>query len=528
MKRRNKSFSYRWVTLGLKRLLTRIAYIIYNLCMAKHNLQSDDEWDFFDKVARAAFANPFGETRDDLDRCIGEAAPGSSGPEIVQAALARVAARMDGMIKKGKADLRSYDGTRRELIRRVFLFHCFHRYANQFDELIRVQAKNGDVPCRIDFSRKALAELRAFGFPEADCLRYFAEFYQLRRAYYFIRHGLVGDSPSMKALRKHLWNCVFTHDMSWFETQFWNHMEDFPILLLGETGTGKGSAAAAIGRSGFIPFDPDRNCFKESFTRNFVAINLSQYSEGVLESELFGHRKGAFTGAVDNHDGLFSRCAPHGVIFLDEIGDAGVSVQIKLLQVLEDRVFFPVGSHEARRFSGRIIAATNRPLVELRHCGKFRDDLYFRLCSDEIVLPPLRQRFQEDPRELDLLLTSIVSRLYGETSSAMIESLRDIVLRDVGTDYEWPGNVRELQQAVKRIILTGTYAGQQAPKKKRTSATDVLTSGVNDARFDADTLLAEYCSSLYDRFGTYEEVARITKLDRRTAKKYVHKATVKE
>jgi transcriptional regulator with PAS, ATPase and Fis domain len=216
------------------------------------------------------------------------------------------------------------------------------------------------------------------------------------------------------------------------------------------------------------------------------------------------------------------------VIFLDEIGDAGVSVQIKLLQVLEDRVFFPVGSHEARRFSGRIIAATNRPLVELRHCGKFRDDLYFRLCSDEIVLPPLRQRFQEDPRELDLLLTSIVSRLYGETSSAMIESLRDIVLRDVGTDYEWPGNVRELQQAVKRIILTGTYAGQQAPKKKRTSATDVLTSGVNDARFDADTLLAEYCSSLYDRFGTYEEVARITKLDRRTAKKYVHKAPVKE
>ncbi len=483
---------------------------------------SKEEWAFFETVARAAFANPFGETRDDLDRSIGGVGPDSSDTEIIRAAVDRVAGRMKEMAKKGKADLRGYEGSRRELMRRVFLFHVFHRYADLFDELIRVQLKNGDKPCRVDFSDKALGELAAFGFSKEDSLRYLAVFYQLRRAYYFIR-GLVGNSPSMKALRKHLWGCVFTHDMSWFEARLWDRMEDFSILLLGETGTGKGSAGAAIGRSGFIPFDPVKKCFSESFTRNFVAINLSQYSEGVLESELFGHRKGAFTGAVDNHKGLFSRCAPHGVIFLDEIGDASIPVQIKLLQVLQERVFFPVGDHEARRFSGRIIAATNRRMDELRRDGRFRDDLYFRLCSDEIVLPTLRQRLQEDPQELDLLLGSTLAHLYGETSSSKIESLRNILMRDVGTGYQWPGNVRELQQAVKRIILTGRYRGEQAPKKSSLAAADSLAAGIKDGRFDAETLLAEYCASLYERYGTYEEVARITKLDRRTAKKYVHR-----
>ena len=488
----------------------------------KETVDSAEESNFFQVVASAAFANPFGETRDDLDRSIGGTTPDSSGTEVIQAVVNRVAGRLEEMKKKGQADLGRYEGLRREPMRRVFLFHVFHRYADRFDELIQLQLKSGDVPCRVDFAGSVLAELRAFGFTEAESVRSLGVFYQLRRAYYFIRNGLVGNSASMKALRKHLWNCVFTHDMSWFETQLWNRMEDFSILLLGETGTGKGSAAAAIGRSGFIPFDPEKKCFSETFTRNFVAINLSQYSEGVLESELFGHRKGAFTGAVDNHEGLFSRCAPHGVIFLDEIGDAGIPVQIKLLQVLQERLFFPVGSHEAKRFSGRIVAATNRQLDALRRNGRFRDDLYFRLCSDEVVLPTLRQRLQEDPKELDLLLESILSRL-GETSSSRIESLRQILMRDVGADYRWPGNVRELQQAVKRIILTGSYRGETAVKENGSAVAEGLAAGIHDGRFDAESLLAEYCRVLYDRYGTYEEVARITKLDRRTAKKYIQR-----
>ena len=159
----------------------------------------------------------------------------------------------------------------------------------------------------------------------------------------------------------------------------------------------------ALGRSGFIPFDARKGCFAESFTRNFIAINLSQYPESLLESELFGHKKGAFTGAIENHEGIFSRCTPHGSIFLDEIGDVSVPVQIKLLQVLQERHFVPLGSHEAKRFKGRVIAATNRPLAELRD-GRMRDDFYYRLCSDVIEVPALRQRIAESAGELEQLV----------------------------------------------------------------------------------------------------------------------------
>lgn len=481
---------------------------------------TDSEWAFFETVARAAFANPFGEKRDDLDLVIGGAAAGSSAREILDSVVARIAAEIERLRERGLADLHRQEGSRRDILRSVFLFHVFHRHVADFDLLIQAQLKDRDTPSRVPFAREVLGELSGYGLSDEEALRFFAVFYQLRRAFYFISNGLVGSSASMKALRRHLWDCVFTHDMRWFDSHLWNRMADFSILLLGETGTGKGAAAAAIGRSGFIPFDPARNGFTESFTRNFVATNLNQFSEGVLESELFGHKKGAFTGAVENHEGLFSRCAPHGVIFLDEIGDVSIPVQIKLLQVLQERVFSPVGSHEAKGFSGRIVAATNRPLDELIATGDFRDDLYYRLCSDVITLPTLRQRIREDPSELDNLLRSILSRLAGETSLRVTQLVKKILKRDVGQEYPWPGNVRELEQAVKRVILTGRYQGMQratAPK----DAAGHLVQGLTDGALNAENLLAGYCTLLYRRFGTYEEVSRRTQMDRRTVKKYV-------
>jgi len=485
---------------------------------------SDSDWTFFETVARAAFANPLGEKRDDLDQAIGGAAPGSSAPEILDSVVARIAAEIDRLRQRGLADLHSQEGSRRDVLRSVFLFHVFHRHVADFDLLIQAQLKDRDTPSRVPFAREVLGELSGFGLTDEETVRFFGVFYQLRRAFYFISNGLVGSSASMKALRRHLWDCVFTHDMRWFDSHLWNRMADFSILLLGETGTGKGAAAAAIGRSGFIPFDPVRNGFTESFTRNFVATNLSQFSEGVLESELFGHKKGAFTGAVENHEGLFSRCAPHGVIFLDEIGDVSIPVQIKLLQVLQERVFIPVGSHEAKGFSGRIVAATNRPLDALIATGDFRDDLYYRLCSDVITLPTLRQRLREDPSELDNLLHSILSRLAGETSTRVIQVVKKILKRDVGQDYPWPGNVRELEQAVKRVILTGRYQGMQRAAAPKDDA-GRLVQGLTDGALNAENLLAGYCTLLYRRFGTYEEVSRRTQLDRRTVKKYVQLET---
>jgi transcriptional regulator with PAS, ATPase and Fis domain len=297
-------------------------------------------------------------------------------------------------------------------------------------------------------------------------------------------------------------------------------MEDFSTLLLGETGTGKGTAAAAIGRSGFIPFDEKKGCFAESFTRNFIAINLSQFAESLIESELFGHKKGAFTGAVEHHEGVFTRCTPHGSIFLDEIGDISVPIQVKLLQVLQDRTFVPVGSHQQLRFSGRVIAATNQPLDELRRKGQFREDLFYRLCSDVIVVPSLRQRLREDPEELVGMIAHVLKRIVGEDSTELVEMVREVIENDLGPGYSWLGNVRELEQAVRRILLTRRISPDSGKDLYR-DCTPCLLSPTENGTMNAQELLEKYCLLLYERFGTYEEVSRRIRLDRRTVKKYI-------
>src|SRR5262249_13467210 len=182
------------------------------------------------------------------------------------------------------------------------------------------------------------------------------------------------------------------------------------------------------------------------------------FPEALLESELFGHRKGAFTGAIDAHLGVFQRCSAHGAIFLDEIGEAAASAQVKLLRVLQERVFSPVGSHETFRFEGRVIAATNRPVAEARAAGTFRDDFYYRLSSDVVRLPSLRDALREDPGEIDVLLEAIVLRTIGERDASIEARVKDAIAKNLGAKYAWPGNVRELEQCVRRVILTGRCA----------------------------------------------------------------------
>ncbi|MFA5344050.1 MAG: sigma 54-interacting transcriptional regulator [Kiritimatiellia bacterium] len=482
---------------------------------------SEEDRAFFRLVGEAAFSNPFGDERAAMDlKIIGPSAHRMSAERALKKMMETVAGRVAKLDAAGHGDVRRFAGEDRKLVETTFLFDAFHKLIDAFDRLILDQIEAGDTPLPAAFAASARSLMTRRGFTAEAFKHYFAVFYQLRRAFYFIDRGLVGHSPCMKTLRKRLWNNVFTHDIRWYEKFLWNRMEDFSTVLLGETGAGKGAAAAAIGRSGYIPFDMGKECFTESFTRSFVAINLSQFAPALLESELFGHRKGAFTGAIDQHEGVLSRCSPHGAIFLDEIGDVAVPVQIKLLQVLQERTFSPVGSHEMLRFRGRVIAATNQPLDKLRRQGHFRADFFYRLCSDVITVPPLRQRLQEDPKELNELLKHLIQRLTGQESEPLLAEIRDVFRGNLGDRYPWPGNVRELEQAVRRIMLTKQYEGDLAGG----TAPDVqagLLAGIEGGGLDAEALLSAYCTLLYQRHGTYEEVARRTQLDRRTVKKYI-------
>ena len=477
------------------------------------------EREFFLLISLAAFANPFSEERDELDLKIADLDRTAAATDIRARVLGRLRDRLDRLRAAGRADLGLYESEDRSLLEIGFLFDSFHRFSRDFDALIRRQEEQDNAPCAVPFVEALCAGFAAAGFAAGRITRSVALLYQLQRAYYFIDAGLVGASPSMKQLRLHLWNNVFTRDILLYERYLWNRMEDFSTLLLGETGTGKGTAAAAIGRSGFIPFDPGTRRFAASFTGIFLPVNLALYPESLIESELFGHRKGAFTGAVDSHRGIFSRCSFHGSIFLDEIGDVPPAVQVKLLQVLQERVFSPVGSHERQRFAGRVIAATNRPLDELRRSGLFRDDFYYRLSSDCVVIPTLRQRLAEDPGELDLILGRIISRLAGDAAGTLVGKVREAIDRGVGAGYSWPGNVRELEQTVRRILLTGSCRPGEAAGAR--DETTLLLDGIVAGSLTAQELLASYCASLHRAHGTYEEVARRTGLDRRTVRKYI-------
>ncbi len=482
------------------------------------------ERQFFGLIAEAVFANPFGDEREEILRKIlgREAGATSARDDRAELLHREVAQRLRRLESAKLATLDAFQGEDREILKIVFLFDAYHFCYGRLQAHIDEQIRAGDRPCAVRFAAEVLAFLQRRGFTPEEARRYFSLFYQLRRAHRFIDKGLTGRCPSMKELRRQLWNSVITHDIRWYDSFLMDRMEDFSTLLLGETGTGKGTAAAAIGRAGLIPFDEKNGVFVESFTRSFMAINLSLFPEPLIEAELFGHKKGAFTGAVDDHEGVFARCSPHGSILLDEIGEVSVPVQIKLLQVLQERVFSPVGGHERQHFRGRVIAATNRSLEKRGGRGVFRDDFYYRLCSNIIRVPPLRTRLAEDPGELDALLMHVLTRMAGEGAETLLDRVRDAIRRCLPESYAWPGNVRELEQCVRSILVTNGYQADKAIHS--TAPRQRFFEGMGAGTLSAHEVLAAYCALLFERHGTLAEVARRTQLDRRTVKKYVEES----
>lgn len=211
------------------------------------------------------------------------------------------------------------------------------------------------------------------------------------------------------------------------------------VLVTGESGTGKEMVARAI------HFNSSRK------TRPFVALNCAAIPEGLLESELFGHVRGAFTGATANRVGRFQQ-ADGGTLFLDEIGDMPLAVQAKMLRVLQDRTFEPVGSTTSRTVDVRIVSATNKDLQVVIRDGRFRDDLYYRLNVFPIALPPLRERLEDLPLLVDHFTRQIVTSMGKRLTGFSPAALRAMA------GYRWPGNVRELQNCIERSIIVARGA----------------------------------------------------------------------
>lgn len=484
------------------------------------NPLSKEDREFFSLIRSTIFSNPFEGVRERVVKVTGKASL-LKDKHHYDELIPLLEDRLHALEEQGIHSIRDLDREDSTYLEHAYLFLVYDRYYNEFNELIKAQRKAGDEPVPVEFAESLLFDLDAFGISKSEALRYLTLFYQLRRAYFFIEEGLIGHARCMTRLRRSLWNNVFTHDVLTYGNHLWNRMEDFSTLLLGETGTGKGTAAAAIGQSGLIPFNSRTGCFESSFTSNFIETNLSQFPESLIESELFGHRKGAFTGAIDHHQGLFERCTRHGSLFLDEIGDLSIPNQIKLLKVLEDRKFSPVGSHKALRFHGRVIAATHRPVHDLINNGDFRQDFYFRLSSDVIHVPSLRQRLDESTEEMDFLIPLIVERLTGNTDKELIRKISHVIDEQVPEDYNWPGNVRELEQIVRRIILNN-HIGELISLPHNTK--EDWQSSAAAAEINANELLSSYCQRLYQQYNSYVKVAEITGLDRRTVKKYIQEA----
>ena len=236
---------------------------------------------------------------------------------------------------------------------------------------------------------------------------------------HFDRHNIIGRSAPMERL---------------LETVGQVSLAEATVLITGESGTGKELIAGAI------HFNSPRK------DKPFVKINCAAITETLLESELFGHEKGSFTGADRRKEGKF-RYADGGSLFLDEVSEMSVAMQVKLLRVLQEREFTRVGGNEVIKVDVRIIAATNKNLLEEIDTGRFRDDLFYRLNVINLNVPPLRERKEDIP-----LLTHHFLTMFSEKNNKQIQGFTPQAM-DRMLKYEWPGNIRELMNVVERAVV---------------------------------------------------------------------------
>ncbi len=291
-------------------------------------------------------------------------------------------------------------------------------------------------------------------------------------------HNLIGDSPRMKEVYQFLARVAPT---------------DSNVLLQGESGTGKELAARAIHRN-----SPRSN-------KSFVAINCAAIPEGLLESELFGHERGAFTGAVAQKKGRLE-VASGGVVFLDEIGELAPALQVKLLRVLQEREFERVGGTRAISVDIRLIAATNKDLGEAVKVGTFRKDLFYRLNVLSLVMPPLRERREDIAMLAEYFLTKYIKKFDMRARKISPDAIACMV------NYEWPGNVRELENTIERALVLSSSELIQPEDLPESILEKGLTPNTDGAKYHNEVKERKkqlILNALKETKGNYTEAAQV-------------------
>ena len=498
----------------------------------------DDERDFLQRLSDLTHCNPFEPTRIELERALlgsahrrdaldswsrTEATERHERPNVIaiNARANELAERLADRLAAGGA----LEGREVSLYDDLLIYTLYYRHVGPLpgaNPSPSAQTELGAVYRAFREERsRLLAPLSAAqrkGLPSTPHV--FASLHQVRRAFTGIFNYLIGESAPATRLRSAVWESIFTHDLRRYRRVLYERMGDLSTLITGPSGAGKELVALAIGAGQYRSFDERSGGFAGSGPP-ITALNLSALSPTLIESELFGHRKGSFTGATEDRVGWLEQCPSHGAVFLDEIGELDAAIQVKLLRVAQSRDFSRLGENKPRRFVGKLIAATNRDLAEEMRAGRFRHDLYYRLCSDRIDVPSLSEQLADRPEALGGLVRFLAVRLLGGDGcdEAEAESLAGEVERwiegNLPADYPWPGNIRELEQCVRSVVVRGAYRPtEQQPAAERATWLGAAERG----ELTADELVAAYCRHIYAKRGGYEPAAKVLGLDRRTVK----------
>ncbi len=366
---------------------------------------------------------------------------------------------------------------------------------------------------------------------DRDKCHLFSIFHQIHRAFFNIFHCVIGNSLPAAKLRSQIWESIFTVNLRRYRDSLYQHLPQVTTLIVGPSGSGKELVARAIGLSRYIPFERSTGQFRSDFAASYAAINISAFSSNLVESELFGHAKGAFTGAESSRAGWLESCGQDGSILLDEIGELELTTQVKLLRVLQNREFQRTGESKTRKFEGKLIAATNRDLQVEIEKKTFREDLYYRLCADVIETPSLQAQVQDNPRVLENLVGFIVQRMVPEVHKEMTDEIVKWLGTHLPDNYEWPGNFRELEQCVRNLMIHGGYRFQSKGESTQegtmlgastsTMPPEVakLARQIAGLELTADEVISAYCKIAYRKTKSFEKAALRLQLDRRTVRK---------